>query len=240
MCGRFSQERPASELAEIFAAEPLADELGPRWNVAPTDEAFVVVQREERRAVTAYRWGLIPHWASSAKVASRTFNARAETIASSPSFRDAFRGKRCLVPVDGFYEWHRAGGRRQAYAIGRRDGRPLVLAGLWAGWRDPAADRVVRTFTIVTTTPNEQLGWLHDRMPVALSEDAWERWLDPAVDPGELHGLFEPTDDIELAAWPVRSLVNNVRNDGPELVARLDEAELAEMQAPGLFDALVR
>jgi putative SOS response-associated peptidase YedK len=243
MCGRFSQERPASELAEIFAAEPLADELGPRWNVAPTDEAFVVVQRDDRRAITAYRWGLIPHWAESPRIASRTFNARAETIAVNASFRDAFRRKRCLVPVDGFYEWHRVDGRRQPYAIARRDRRPLALAGLWAGWRDPAADRVVRTFTIVTTAPNAQLGWLHDRMPVVVPEEAWDRWLDPALaDPGELHGLLEPSDEIELATWPVSDLVNNVRNDGPELVREVDPDELVSAspspRVPGLFDGL--
>src|SRR6476620_9556708 len=185
MCGRFTQERPASDLAEIFGAEPLVDDPGQRFNVAPTDEAVVVVQREDRRAITAYRWGLIPHWAESAKIAARTFNARSETVALNASFRDAFRHKRCLVPVDGFYEWHRVDGRRQPYAIARRDGRPLALAGLWAGWRDPATDpaeeRVVRTFTIVTTTPNAQLGWLHDRMPVVVPEAAWDRWLDPAI-----------------------------------------------------------
>jgi putative SOS response-associated peptidase YedK len=243
MCGRFSQQRPASELAEIFAAEPLADELGPRWNVAPTDEAFVVVQRDERRAVMAYRWGLIPHWADSARVASRAFNARPETLGSSATFRDAFRRKRCLVPVDGFYEWQRTAARRQPYAIARRDGRPLVLAGLWAGWRDPNADRVVRTFTIVTTGPNDQLRWLHDRMPVALAEAAWERWLDPRLaDPAELLGLLEPSDEIPLDVWPVSELVNNVRNDGPELVRPADPAALVAATTarssapPGLFD----
>ena len=154
MCGRFSQQRPASELAEIFAAEPLADELGPRFNVAPTDDALVVVQRDDRRAITAYRWGLIPHWADSSKVGSRMFNARAETLTSSPAFRDALRRKRCLVPVDGFYEWKREGTRRQPFLIAQADGRPLALAGLWSGWRDPTADRVIRTFTIVTAGPN--------------------------------------------------------------------------------------
>ena len=150
MCGRFAQQRPASELAEIFAAEPLADDPGPRFNVAPTDEALVVVQREERRAITAYRWGLIPHWAEGAKVGSRMFNARAETLTTSPAFRDAFVRKRCLVPVDGFYEWKREGTVRQPFLIGRADGLPLTLAGLWSGWRDPATERVVRTFTIIT------------------------------------------------------------------------------------------
>ena len=243
MCGRFSQQRPASELAEIFAAEPLAEELGPRWNVAPTDEAYVVVQREDRRAVVAYRWGLIPHWADSAKVASRMFNARSESLGRSPSFADALRRKRCLVPVDGFYEWQRIGSRRQPFTIGRADARPLVLAGLWAGWRDPARDLVVRTFTIVTTRPNEQMAGLHDRMPVVLPESAWDLWLDPElVDPGELQGLFEPTDEVPLRIEPVADLVNNVRNDGPDLIRPIDLAELARTTAgpPGLFDEISR
>jgi putative SOS response-associated peptidase YedK len=243
MCGRFSQQRPASELAEIFAAEPMAEDLGPRFNVAPTDDAHVIVQREERRAVTAYRWGLIPHWADGAKVGSRMFNARAETLTSSAAFRDAFRRKRCLVPVDGFYEWHREGARRQPFSIAREDGRPLALAGLWAGWRDPAADRVVRTFTIITSRPNDQMAGLHDRMPVIVPDDAWSMWLDPALDdPSELQGLFEPTDDVALRIWPVGALVNNVRNDGPELIEPLDPTALPDadlVRQPGLFDEVL-
>lgn len=244
MCGRFSQQRPASELAEVFSAEPLADDPGPRFNVAPTDDALVVVQREDRRAITAYRWGLIPHWADAAKVGSRMFNARAETLTSSPAFREAFRRKRCLVPVDGFYEWHREGTRRQPFAIARDDGRPLALAGLWAGWRDPAADRVVRTFTIVTSRPNDQMAGLHDRMPVIVPESSWAAWLDPSLeDPAELHGLFEPSDEIGLRIWPVSTLVNNVRNDGPELFAEIDPAadpgsNHASAAPAGLFDGL--
>jgi putative SOS response-associated peptidase YedK len=219
MCGRFTQERPASELAEIFAAEPLADELGPRFNVAPTDEAYVVVQRDERRAITAFRWGLIPHWTTDRKTASKMFNARAETITTSPAFRDAFRRKRCLVPVDSFYEWKREGTIRQPYRVVREDGRPLVLAGLWAGWRDPATDTVQRTFTIVTSTPNEQIAGLHDRMPVIVQEDAWERWLDPTpVDPGELLGLLEPSDELAVRIHAVGRGVNDVRRDGPDLI----------------------
>ena len=222
MCGRFTQERPASELAEIFAAEPLRDDPGEHFNVAPTDEATVVVQREDRRAVTGYRWGLIPHWATDAKVGSRMFNARAETLTTSPAFRDAFRRKRCLVPVDSFYEWKREGTIRQPYRVVRRDGRPLALAGLWAGWHDPATQTVRRTFTIVTTSPNKALADLHDRMPVMVPQDAWDRWLDPTPpDPAELLGLLLPTDDVELEIYPVERLVNDVRRDGPELIRRL-------------------
>jgi putative SOS response-associated peptidase YedK len=219
MCGRFAQQRPASELAEIFAAEPLADDPGPRFNVAPTDEALVVVARDDRRAVKSYVWGLIPHWADAARIGSRMFNARAETLSASPAFRDSLRRKRCLVPVDAFYEWRREGTTRQPYSIARADGRPLVLAGLWDGWRDPATERVRRTFTIVTTTPTEQMAELHDRMPVIVGEPDWATWLDPSGrDPGELQGLLVPNETVDLRTTAVSQLVNNVRNDGPELL----------------------
>jgi putative SOS response-associated peptidase YedK len=222
MCGRFTQERPASELAEIFGAEPLVDDRGAHYNVAPTDEARVVVQRDVRRAVTAYRWGLIPHWATAAKVGSRMINARAETVTTSPAYRDAFVRKRCLVPVDSFYEWKKEGTVRQPYRVVRRDGRPLALAGLWTGWRDPSTEAVVRTFTIVTTLPNDALSDLHDRMPVIVDEDAWDRWLDPApADPGELLGLLVPSETVDLEVYPVVRAVNDVRRDGPELIERL-------------------
>jgi putative SOS response-associated peptidase YedK len=222
MCGRFTQQRPASELAEIFAAEPLVDDPGPRYNVAPTDEALVVVQRDERRAITAYRWGLIPHWAESAKVGSRMFNARAETLTASPAFRDSLRRKRCLVPVESFYEWRREGTIRQPYAIARADGRPLVLAGLWDGWRDPASETVRRTFTIVTTRPNRTMAEIHDRMPVVLDDADWPAWLDPApAEPGRLLAMLEPREEPDLVLRAVSRLVNDVRNDGPELVVPL-------------------
>jgi putative SOS response-associated peptidase YedK len=223
MCGRFMQERPVSDLAEIFDAEPLVDEPGSRYNIAPTDEAIVVVERDDRRALTSYRWGLIPHWAPDARIASRTFNARAESIASMPAFRDSFRRHRCLVPVDAFYEWCREDGVRQPYRIFRSDGRPLALAGLWAGWKNPDTDEVRRTFTIVTTTPNAVVAELHDRMPVIVPDEAWARWLDPQpAEPGELRALLEPSDAVELEIAPASRLVNDVRNDGPQLLLALD------------------
>lgn len=232
MCGRFTQQRPASELAEIFAAEPLVEDPGPHFNVAPTDDALVVVQREERRAITAYRWGLVPHWSTDLKGGSRMFNARAETLTTSPAFREAFKRRRCLVPVDSFYEWKREGSVRQPYRVVREDGRPLALAGLWSGWKDPASDPesplIVRTFTIVTSAPNDALGDLHDRMPVIIPDDAWDRWLDPtSIDPGERIGLLQPTDEIALRIHAVSRAVNDVRRDGPELVEPLIAAATA-------------
>jgi len=229
MCGRFTQERPASELADIFAAEPLVDDPGPRYNVAPTDETLVVVQREERRAITSYRWGLVPHWATDLKTGSRMFNARAETLTTSPAFRDAFRRRRCLVPVDSFYEWKREGTIRQPYRVVREDGQPMALAGLWAGWKDPSTEQVRRTFTIVTTTPNAAIAGLHDRMPVLVRDDAWDRWLHAtAAEPGELLAMLQPTDEIPLRLYAVNRYVNDVRRDGPELIEPLAEAAAGE------------
>jgi len=238
MCGRFTQQRPTSEIASIFEADDLADDPGGRFNVAPTDEAAVVVQREDRRAVVLYRWGLVPSWATDPRAGSKAFNARAETLATSPLFRDPFRRRRCLVPVDGFYEWRRDGKSRQPLWIHDPSGLPLALAGLWTGRQDPETGDWRRTFTIITTRPNEFMNGIHDRMPVVIPPDAWARWLDPApADPGELRALLEPREDVALDARAVSALVNNVRNDGPALVEEaLVETELdaaGPREAPG-------
>lgn len=228
MCGRFTQERATSELAEIFGAEDRVGAPGGRFNIAPTDPAAVVVQREDHRAITDYRWGLIPHWSETAKTGNRMFNARAETIDRNPAFRYAFGKRRCLVPVDRFYEWQRSDGVRTPYAVAGADGRPIALAGLWAGWKDPDTGEVVRSFTIVTTSPNDLMRPIHDRMPVVIPESAWDRWLDPTLtaprDLAELHGLLVPADDDALDAYRVSPRVNSVRNDGPDLIVPLDPA----------------
>ncbi len=219
MCGRFQQQRPTSELAKIFDAEDLAEAPQPRFNIAPTDEASVVVQREDRRAIVRYRWGLIPPWSDGPKIASRTFNARAETVTTSPMFRAAFKKGRCLVPVDGFYEWRREGKARTPLTIYDPEGLPLALAGLWTGRQDPETGEWLRTFTVITTRPNEFMARIHDRMPAVIGPEAWALWLDPTPrDAGELLALLEPRDDIALEAYAVLPLVNSVRNDGPDLL----------------------
>lgn len=225
MCGRFAQQRPSSELAQIFEAEDLAGDAGQRFNVAPTDEASVVVQREDRRAVVAYRWGLQPAWMDP-KRAAKAFNARAESLATSGLFRDAYRKRRCLVPVDGFYEWRRDGSRKIPLWIHDPSGDPLALAGLWTGRQDEATGDWIRTFTIITSSPNAFMADIHDRMPVVIRPDAWSAWLDPAPkDPGELRALLEPDDELPLAAHAVSTLVNNVRNDGPSLISPVDDPD---------------
>jgi putative SOS response-associated peptidase YedK len=224
MCGRFAQQRPASELAEIFGAEPLVTDAGDHYNVAPTNDAMVVVEKEGRRAVTAYRWGLIPHWAEDRSIGQRMINARAETLARSSAYRDSFRRRRCLVPVDAFYEWRREGNVRLPYVIRHEDGSPLALAGLWSGWRDPETEEVVRTFTIVTTGANELVASIHDRMPVIVPPERWATWLDPALaDTAELNGLLVPADPEGMEAYEVSRRVNSVRNDGPELLVPIDD-----------------
>jgi len=219
VCGRFTQQRPTAELAAVFDAEPPPEELLPTWNLAPTDPAAVVVERADRRAIRAYRWGLIPSWSKDEKVASKMFNARAETLATSGAFRESFRRRRCIVPADAFYEWQRQGGARQPFLIRRGDGAPLALAGLWSGWHHPETEQVIRSFTIVTTTANQKLSSIHNRMPVVLAPKDWDLWLDPANrETEELTGLLQPSGDDELVLFPVRPLVNNVRNNGPELI----------------------
>lgn len=236
MCGRFSQERSTSELAEIFGAEDRIDLPGLRFNVAPTDEAAVIVQREDKRAVTAFRWGLIPHWSESKDTGNRMFNARSETIDRNPAFRYAFGKRRCLVPVDAFYEWQREGKVRKPFAVVRPDGKPLALAGLWAGWKDPETDEVIRSFTILTTGPNEMMRPVHDRMPVLIPESAWDQWLDPTLtkpsDLRELRGLLEPAADDELRMYRVSPRVNSVRNDGPDLVEPVEAEASGGPTAP--------
>lgn len=250
MCGRFTQQRPTSELAEIFDAEDLVDEPGGRFNVAPTDPAAVIVQRDDHRALTTYRWGLIPHWSESPATGNRMFNARAESIDRTPAFRYAFARRRCLVPVDAFYEWRRstdAAGKvvREPFAVARRDGRPMALAGLWAGWHDDDTGEVIRSFSIVTTGPNDLMRPIHDRMPVVVPESTWDLWLDPTVTTApavaELKGLLVPAAEDWLEAYRVSRRVNDVRNDDPGLVAPLDVlADEIEAQAAATRSAVRR
>jgi putative SOS response-associated peptidase YedK len=223
MCGRFTQQRPSAELAALFGAEDLAESPGGRFNLAPQQLGLVVVEREDlRRAIVPYRWGFIPSWAKDPRIGNRLINARAETVAVTPAFRAAFAKRRCIVPADGFYEWQRLSPRlRQPNLVRRVDGQPMEFAGLWSIWRDPTQPEAepVRTFSIITTTANATLAPIHDRMPVLLAPADRDRWLAPTpADPGELIGLLRPAPDDLLELFPVSRRVNDVRNEGPELV----------------------
>jgi putative SOS response-associated peptidase YedK len=229
MCGRYTSSSTLADLAEVFEVDEIRTEpLPPRYNVAPTLDVYAVAVRGRndrvkgpRRALGTFRWGLVPSWAQDRSVGSRLINARAESVATKPAFRSALDRRRCLIPADAFYEWQRQpGGGKLAYAIRRRDGRPMAFAGLWEVWRDPldADADLLRTCAIVTTAANALMAPLHDRMPVILDPGQWGTWLDPATGAAAARQLLVPAAADSLEAYPVSSLVNNVRNEGPELL----------------------
>jgi putative SOS response-associated peptidase YedK len=216
-------------LARYFDVDDVVDRsLEASWNVAPTDERFVVVDKRGSRTLDAYRWGLVPYWATDPKIGSRFINARAETLASSNAFRHALVRRRCIVPADGFYEWKKTPGSktRQAFFIHRPDGEPYAFAGLWERWRPQGTDTErpkLYTFTIITAAANQAVASVHDRMPAILPPEAWERWLDPAVgDIDRLTGLLAPAPTEWTVMHPVGPAVNSPRNQGPELAMAVD------------------
>lgn len=224
MCGRVVQARPLDELAEAYDAPP--DEtaraaLRPRYNVAPTDPLATIVQEPAgERRLTAQRWGLLPPSGRAGRTKNPLINARAETIRVNPLFRSALERRRCLVPVDGFYEWQRLPDRRQPYFIRPLHGGPLTLAGIWAPWGETPDGSVVGTCSIVTTTPLQEISWLHDRMPLILSPGQWAVWLDAETPSSVIDDLLRSASTETLETREVALLVNNVRNDGPELIER--------------------
>ncbi len=230
MCGRYRLHTAPGVLADWAETRlnPLPN-FPPRWNIAPTQDALVIRRHPEtgERHLDPLRWGLVPHWAKDAAGAARLINARSETVATTPAFRDAFRKRRCLVPADGFYEWQAVAGaaRKQPYTIQLASGQPMAFAGLWEGWRDPASGEVLRSFTILTTDANRTLAPLHHRMPVILDRAAWPAWLgEDAAAPEDLRALLRPCPDEALLAWPVAPRVGNVREDDPGLIERLPGA----------------
>lgn len=231
MCGRYISATPPADLAaELGVTEVRADDLGARYNVAPTDPVYAVATGSDgQRRLGTFRWGLVPSWSRDAAGGARMINARAETLADKPAFRRALERRRCLVPADGFYEWLRAGGERLPFHLRRNDGGILCFAGLWEVWRPPGDDdaALLRTCTIITTGANAALAPIHDRMPVILPPETWDTWLDRSVTaPADVLPLLRPAPDDLLERTPVSKLVNNVRNDGPELLAPAEGPEL--------------
>ena len=220
MCGRYSLIADIRELAAYFGFVAEEVDAGPRYNIAPTQRALTLVAEDGALRPVMMRWGLIPSWAKDAKIGSRTINARAETVAERPSFRSAFRRRRCLVPADGYYEWTGSGRAKRPMRIVMRAGTPFAMAGLWESWRD--IDGVtIRSFSVITTEANDALRPIHHRMPVILSADARHSWLHDS-DPVSLHRLLAPCQPDDLEAYEVSTLVNSYANDGPELIARVN------------------
>ena len=217
MCGRYASSANPDDLVSHFRVEePPEEVLPPSYNVAPTDPVYVVMERHEQRLLRVVRWGLVPSWAKDPKVGARFINARRETVAEKPAFRAAYLRRRCLVPADGYFEWQQQGGHKQPYFLAARDRTPLAMAGLYEVWKGPD-EQLLWTCTVITTEAADELGHIHDRTPLLVPPDAWDRWLDPEVeDPGQ--DLLVPGTPGVLDAWPVPPAVGNVKNNGPELV----------------------
>lgn len=240
MCGRYAAAKdPAALVEEFEVVSAPAEELRPDYNVAPTKKVYVVVDkaRDEalERSLVVARWGLVPSWAKDPAIGSRMINARAETVAEKPAFRRAFAKRRCLVPADGYYEWYLPtspdapvgkGGKplKQPFYIHPSDGSSLPMAGLYEWWRDSTrADddphAWLLTCTVITTEASDEVGRIHDRMPMTIAPADWAAWLDPGLGPDEATALLAPAAAVRLDAYPVSTLVNSVRNNGPELLA---------------------
>jgi putative SOS response-associated peptidase YedK len=226
MCGRFTLRTPVKDVAAAFdvPAEGLADSLPlfTHFNIAPTQQVVAVRADPSSgsRQLVPLRWGLVPSWADDPAIGNRMINARADTVASKPSFRAAFKSRRCLIAADGFYEWQKRGASKQPYFIGLRDEGPFAFAGLWERWRRD--DQTIESCTIITTEANELMRPLHDRMPVILPREDYASWLDPRPDRGEaLQKLLQPYAPARMTAYPVSTIVNNPRNDVPQCIEPL-------------------
>ena len=219
MCGRFALYSDPFTLARRFEAEALS-ELRPRYNVAPSQNIPIVREEGEKRRFALARWGLIPHWAKDMKIGYSMINARAETVAEKPAFRNAFKHRRCLIPADGFYEWQVIAGSKvkQPWFIALRDREPMAFAGLWERWRSPEG-KELESCSIIVTDANEIMRPIHDRMPVILAPGDWGAWLkSDAEDAQALQNMLKPYSAEDMAAWPVSTKVNSPRNDSAECV----------------------
>ncbi|MGB5581956.1 MAG: SOS response-associated peptidase [Woeseia sp.] len=214
MCGRFAFYSPSEATAALFGVDN-APPVEPRYNIAPTQYIAAVRNNEKgSRELTMLRWGLVPFWAKDPSIGNRMINARAETVAEKPSFRSAYKKRRCLILADGFYEWHTEAGTKTPWFISPADGKPFAFAGLWETWQDKESDESMQTGTIITSAASAFMETLHHRMPVILQSETASVWL---------AGGDETLQDVaaitpKMRAWPVARTVNNARNEGAELI----------------------
>ncbi len=235
MCGRYVLATPIDELVSFFEASlapGVHAEYHSSYNVAPTDSVLGLVEENSKgRVLDEFRWGLVPSWAKDLSVGSRMFNARAESVATRPSYRAAFEARRLAVIADGFYEWRKdEHGRRQPFYFVRADHEPMSFAGLWEFWRNPSAKdgdaKWMRSCTIITTDANSEVAPFHDRMPVILESDVLERWIDPSgAKRDELESLLRPSHAGTLSFVPVDRRVGSVANNDPSLIAAIAASE---------------
>ena len=220
MCGRITLRRPERVRLEGLDTRPLFETL-PRYNIAPTQSLWTITETNEERRISSFKWGLIPSWS---KNSSGFTNARAETLATKPSFKEAFLRRRCLIPADGFYEWEKLGKAKQPHYFQMKDAAPFVFAGIWDKWRLDGTS--IETCAIVTTTANKLLATIHDRMPVILQNETIDDWLRSNTKLSDLRELLSPFPDSEMVGFPVSPEVNGFEADHPGLVERLPPGEL--------------
>lgn len=232
MCGRFSITTDAAKIAALFDLEVPGFELGVDYNVTPTNDIWTVLEDEEGRRLTASHWGLVPSWADDPSIGSRMINARAETVAEKPAYRAAYRRRRCIIPVSGFYEWVQmpATRHKQPMYITARNESMLTFAGLWELWKAPDGS-TLRSCSIITTTPNDTIAPYHDRMPVILDRADWWTWTDPKS--SSVAQLLRPAPDDLLQLWPVSTEVNSARSSGPQLIERVEPTDPREIPGQG-------
>jgi putative SOS response-associated peptidase YedK len=218
MCGRYRLSRRKQIIEEHFDCGPWDDDWSPRYNIAPTQPIPVIRQhpKEPTRQISTMRWGVVPHWAKDASGAAGTINARSETAAEKPAFRDPMRYRRCLIPADAFYEWKRNGASKQPYCFEVNDGEMFAFAGLWDGWKS-AEGQWIKTCSILTTIPNAVTASVHDRMPVILDRESYDLWLDPGMTNVQvISELLKPYDARLMRSYPVSMRINHVANDDEE------------------------
>jgi len=213
MCGRYTLRTPTNVLAERFEIEESPSSLIPSYNIAPTQEIAAVVEEDDKRKLEMFHWGLIPSWAKDPAIGNKMINARAETVHEKPSFRSAFKKRRCLILADGFYEWQKTDSGKQPFYIHMKDGSPFAFAGLWETWKN---GEEIRSCAIITTEANDLMGEIHHRMPVILPPENYDLWLDPDFDEREpLASLLRPYPDEAMEAYSVSRRVNKPSNDEP-------------------------
>ncbi len=230
MCGRFTLTEEADALAAAFAADidPIRAIHRPRYNIAPTDQAPIVIAVPGGRRAGPMRWGLLPHWAKDPRAGARMINARSETVARRSAFRESFLARRCLVPADGFYEWEARVSGKQPYWIHQRDRVLFGMAGIWSLWAPTGGDRIA-TFSILTRSAPRSIQWLHDRVPVILPEPAWDDWLARGTPASVLQEILGAADPPELQLHPVSRAVNRAGHDEPGCV---EQVELPDRASP--------
>ena len=219
MCGRYALNSTPTELVARFGLDECAD-FGLRFNIPPGTDISVIRQSpDSKRVLHMLRWGLVPHWARDPGIGSKLNNARGESVTEKPSFRDAFKRRRCLIPANGYFEWKAEGKIKQPYYISLKSGEPMAMGGLWESWKAPDGS-ILRTACIITTGPNAVMEPIHDRMPVIVAPENWQSWLSGMHE--EVAGLVEPYRDEELQAWPVSRRVSKTLDDDVGLIEPME------------------